>query len=44
MPNDPTSSQLDDENHLANPEPQNKFVGVDEEGLYLTNVPKSGVF
>lgn len=25
----------DDDNYLANPEPQNKHVGVDDEGLYL---------
>lgn len=29
----------DDDNYLANPEPDNEHVGVDEEGLYLSSVP-----
>jgi len=32
----------DDDPYLTNPEPENEFVGVDEEGLYLTNAPKIG--
>jgi len=41
-PTEPTTSQPStneptvDDDYLANPKPHNEYVGVDEEGLYLT--------
>ncbi|KAJ1253660.1 hypothetical protein BS78_K213600 [Paspalum vaginatum] len=43
QPIQPSICQLDDDNYLLNPEPENEFVGVDEEALYLSNTSKSGV-
>lgn len=38
----PSTPQADDDNFLANPEPDNEFVDVDEENMYLSNASKSG--
>ncbi|WVZ71199.1 hypothetical protein U9M48_019814 [Paspalum notatum var. saurae] len=43
QPIQPSICQLDDDNYLLNPEPENEFVGVDEEALYLSNASKTGV-
>jgi hypothetical protein len=39
---EPSTPQADDDNILANPEPANEFVYVDEENLYLRNACKFG--
>lgn len=33
------STQTDEDSYLKNPLPENEHVGVDEEVMYLTNVP-----
>ncbi|KAK3153585.1 hypothetical protein QOZ80_2BG0177830 [Eleusine coracana subsp. coracana] len=35
--NEPITNEFDDDKYLLNPEPHNEHVGIDEEGLYLTN-------
>jgi hypothetical protein len=41
-PTEPTTTYPDDDEYLANPEPENEFVGVDDEGLYLQIAPQTG--
>jgi hypothetical protein len=35
--------ELEEDNYLRNPAPENEHVGVDEEGMYLDNVPHNAI-
>jgi hypothetical protein len=42
-PTESTTTYPDDDKYLANSEPQNELVGVDDEGLYLQIAPQLGL-